>query len=76
MPLPTGGYWTTTWVELPHTLPEVVAALQERWYQPRAGDVQMRWGTTSALYNPRKKRGLALRPLSNWESLCTVLERL
>ena len=35
--------------------------LQQRWYQPRAGDVQMRWATASALYNPRERQGLAPR---------------
>ena len=54
--------------ELPQTSPEVVAALQQRWYQPRAGDVQMRWATASALYNPPERRGLAPRLQSNWES--------
>ena len=50
--------------------------LQQRWYQPRAGDVQMRWATASALYNPRERQGLAPRLQSNWESPCTALERL
>ena len=31
--------------------------------------------TRQPLYNPREKRGLAPRLQSNWESLCTVLER-
>ena len=62
--------------EVPQTSPEVVAASQQRWYQPRAGDVQMRWATASALYNPRERRGLAPRLQSNWESPCTALERL
>ena len=47
--------------ELPQTSPEVVEALQQRLYQPRAGDVQMRWATASALYNPRERQGLAPR---------------
>ena len=62
--------------ELPQMSPEVVAASQQRWYQPRAGDVQMRWATASALYNPRERQGLAPRLQSNWESPCTALERL
>ena len=54
--------------ELPQTSPEVVAALQQRWYQPRAGDVQMPWATASALSNPRERQGLAPSLQSNCES--------
>ena len=46
------------------------------WYQPCAGYVKNAVRDRICLHNPREKRGLVLRLQSNWESPCTVLERL
>ena len=62
--------------EPPQMWPEVEAALQQCWYNRHSGDVEMWWATASALYDPRERRGLTPRLQSNWESPCTVLERL